>query len=180
MRGGTKMKVLVAVATKHGSTREIADAIVEELRASGLEVDLRAAGSVIEIASYEAVVFGSAVYTGGWLADATRFAHAHSWALRRMPVWLFSSGPIGLEGTKLLGDRPEVPELLKLTQAREHRVFRGKLDKQNLDAVDRYVTRVVQAPEGDFRDWEAVRDWARSIAASLKRLEVHAVRGGDN
>jgi menaquinone-dependent protoporphyrinogen oxidase len=172
------MKVLVAVATKHGSTREIADAIVEELRASGLEVDLRAAGSVIEIASYEAVVLGSAVYTGGWLADATRFAHAHGPALRKMPVWLFSSGPIGRDDPKLLDDPPETPELFKLTQAREHRLFGGKLDKESLDRVDQYVARVVHASEGDFRDWDAVREWARSIAASLNPAEAHTTEGG--
>ncbi|TMB65070.1 MAG: flavodoxin [Chloroflexi bacterium] len=166
------MKVLVTVATKHGSTREIAEMIADELRASGLEVDVREAGSVIEITSYEAVVLGSAVYTGGWLADATRFAHAHGPALRKMPVWLFSSGPIGVDDAKLLDDPPETPELFKLTQAREHRLFGGKLDKESLDRFDQYVARVVQAPEGDFRDWDAVRAWARRIASSLAGVQT--------
>lgn len=33
------MKVLVAVASRHGSTREIAGAIADELRATGIEAD---------------------------------------------------------------------------------------------------------------------------------------------
>jgi menaquinone-dependent protoporphyrinogen oxidase len=165
------MKVLVAVATKHGSTGEIAEAIAGELRASGLEVELRPAESVPDIDGYDAVVLGSAVYTGGWLPEARRFAHADAAALRRVPVWLFSSGPIGAEDPKPLGDPAEVPELMALTQAREHRVFAGKLDKQTLGLAERLVTRVVQAPEGDFRDWQAVRAWARSIARSLRRAE---------
>ena len=80
---------------------------------------------------------------------------------------------------KTLDDPPEVQELMKASQAREHRLFAGRLDKQNLGLAERSVSRVVQAPEGDFRDWEAVRDWARSIAASLNPADVLTVEGGD-
>jgi len=68
---------------------------------------------------------------------------------------------------------------MALTQAREHKVFAGKLDKQSLGLAERFVTRVVQAPEGDFRDWQAIRDWARSIAASLNQVEARAVQDGE-
>jgi menaquinone-dependent protoporphyrinogen oxidase len=180
---GTKeeqtMKVLVTVATKHGSTGEIAEVIADELRTSGLEVDLLAANVVPDIAEYDAVVLGSAVYTGGWLPAARRFAHANREALRRLPVWLFSSGPIGADEPKPLGDPAEIPELVEVTQAREHRVFAGKLDKRSLGLAERLVTRVVEAPEGDFRDWEAVRDWSRGIALSLSRTEAYTTEGGD-
>ena len=161
------MKVLVSVASHHGSTSEIAEAITGELRASGVEAELRAADAVQDITGYNAVVFGSAVYTGEWLAAAKCFARAHAWALRTMPVWLFSSGPIGAGDPKPLGDPAEIPELLKLTGAREHKLFAGKLDRQSLGIAERLVTRVAQALEGDFRDWDAVRAWARNIAASL-------------
>jgi menaquinone-dependent protoporphyrinogen oxidase len=173
------MKVLVSVATKHGSTREIAETIADELRASGLEVDLQSAEAVRDIAGYGAVVLGSAVYTGGWLAAAKRFVRAHGPALRTVPVWLFSSGPIGADDPKPLSDLPEIPQLIERTRALEHRMFAGKLDKQGLGLAERSVTRVIQAPEGDFREWQAVRDWARSIATSLGRVEANEVQGGD-
>jgi menaquinone-dependent protoporphyrinogen oxidase len=173
------MKVLVAVATKHGSTGEIAEAIAGELRAAGLEVDVRPAGSVFEIAGYRAVILGSSVYAGDWLADARRFARVYGPALQRVPVWLFSSGPIGGDDSKLLNDRPDVSELKNLTKAREHRMFPGKLDKQSLDRLEQYVTRVVEAPQGDFRDWDAIRAWARGIAGYL-RVELYATEGGDH
>jgi menaquinone-dependent protoporphyrinogen oxidase len=172
------MKVLVIVVSKHGSTGEIAEKIAAELRASGLEVDLRGGDAARDISGYKAVVLGSAVYTGGWLAPAKRFARSHASVLRSMPVWLFSSGPIGADEPKPLGDPAEIPELMALTRAREHRVFAGNLDKGKLSLAERLVTRVVQAPEGDFRDWEAVRAWARSIAASLSSVEAKAVQGG--
>lgn len=164
------MKVLVAVASRHDATRGIAEVIADELETSGLEVELRDADAVANIADYQAVVLGSAIYTGGWLAEARHLVDFNGPALRKVPVWLFSSGPIGTDDTKTLDDPPEVAELIKATQAREHRVFAGRLDKQNLGLAERSVSRVVQAPEGDFRDLGAVIEWARSIALSLARV----------
>ncbi len=39
--GNSGVKVLLVVASKHGSTLEIAQALAGELQKSGLEVDLR-------------------------------------------------------------------------------------------------------------------------------------------
>ena len=157
----------MAVASRHAATRGIAEVIADELRTSGLEVDLRDADAMANIADYQAVVLGSAVYTGGWLWAAKHFALARSTELRKVPVWLFSSGAIGPEGARTLDDVPEIPELMKATHAREHRLFAGRLDKENLDLAERFVSRVVQAPEGDFRDLGEVIEWAQSIASAL-------------
>jgi menaquinone-dependent protoporphyrinogen oxidase len=164
------MKVLVAIASRHDATRGIAEVIADELVTSGLEVDLRDADAVEDIADYQAAVVGSAVYTGGWLAEARHLVDFNGPALRKVPVWLFSSGPIGTDDTKTLDDLPEVQELMKATGAREHRVFAGRLDKRNLDVAERLVSKVVDAPEGDFRDLGAIIEWAGSIASSLARV----------
>jgi len=161
------MKALVAFASRHSATRDIAEVIADELGASGLEVDLRETDDVPDLADYQAVVLGSAVYTGDWLRGARHFVRAHQKALRTMPVWLFSSGPVGPDDARTLSDPPAVPELMRATQAREHRVFAGRLDKRRLDPAERLVSKVVEAPEGDFRDLGAIIEWARSISASL-------------
>src|SRR5690606_4497835 len=72
--GGNLMRILVAVASKHGSTREIAEAIAQELKSQGLDVDLQPVETVIQVSNYDAVVFGSAIYAGSWLPAAKRFA----------------------------------------------------------------------------------------------------------
>jgi len=166
------MKVLVAVASRHNATRGIAEVIADELEASGLAVDFRDVDAVPDIADYQAVVLGSAVYTGGWLRRARHFVQVHGPALRMLPVWLFSSGPIGDDDARTLGDPPEVSELMRATKAREHRVFAGKLDKRSLDLGERLVSKVVDAPEGDFRDLSAIIEWARSIALFLVPLQT--------
>jgi len=171
------MKVLVAVASRHNATRDIAEVIADELRACGLEVDLRDAEAVSKITDYQAVVLGSAVYTGDWLPNARHFVRAHGPDLRAIPVWLFSSGPIGADEAWILGDPPEVAELIKATQAREHQVFAGRLDKQALGLAERLVSKVVEAPEGDYRDLGAIIEWARSIGSSLARPDAGVTKG---
>ena len=161
------MKVLVAVASRHNATRDIAELIADELQTSGLEVDLRAADAVSDMAGYDAIVLGSAVYTGSWLPEARHLVDFQGPALRKVPVWLFSSGPIGTDEPKQLGDPPETPYLMRATQAREHRTFSGKLDKGGLNLAERSVSRVIEAPEGDYRELGEVIEWADSIASQL-------------
>jgi menaquinone-dependent protoporphyrinogen oxidase len=160
------MKLLIAVSSKHGSTREIAQSIGETIRDAGIEVDVVDAQDVESVALYDAVIVGSAVHWGRWMGPARDLVDRFADALRTCPVWLFSSGPLGrdivdpadaAEGTKLLG----------LVGAREHRVFPGKADKQELGFVERRIVSMVKSPWGDHRDWPAIHEWAASIAWEL-------------
>lgn len=161
------MKILIVVASKHGSTREIAEAMGEEMRAAGHEADLFDAGEAPPPHEYDGVIVGSAVYMGRWMAEAQTYVEAHSAALKELPVWLFSSGPLGDEYPEGMGIPENIEELMTLTGAQEHEVFVGKLDKSELGLGERLVTRAVKAPAGDFRDWKAIRRWARLIARNF-------------
>lgn len=162
------MTALVAVASRHGSTREIADAIAAELRAAGIDTDLKEVTAVGDATIYDAIVLGSAVYMGNWLPEARTWAMRHQAELANRPLWLFSSGPLGSDDPQPKDQLTSVVTLAAESGAREHRVFAGKLDPSTLGVRERLVTRVVHPPQGDFRDWEAIRGWARQIAAELE------------
>jgi menaquinone-dependent protoporphyrinogen oxidase len=81
-------------------------------------------------------------------------------------VWLFSSGPVG-DPPKPEEDPVDVAELLAQTNAREHRVFAGKLVRRQLSFPERAITTALRVPEGDFRDWTEIRRWAAEIAGAL-------------
>lgn len=164
------MRVLIAVASRHGSTYEIAEVIAAEVRAAGDVVDLRAAEDVDSLESYDAVVLGSAVYMGKWLPEARQFVTRHRARLAAIPVWLFCSGPLGHDDPKPAGDPAGLDDLIQATQARGHRIFSGKLDMRGLGMGERLIVRMVKAPEGDIRDWDAIRAWAREIATELPLL----------
>ena len=161
------MSILIAVATRHGSTREIADAIAAELRGTGHTVQVQDITDGLVLENHTAVVIGSAVYMGSWLPEAAQFIEDHHVQLRGKAVWLFSSGPLGSEDPKLHGDPAQISKLIESTGARGHRTFVGKLDSHRLSLGERFVTKMVNAPEGDFRDWDAVRGWADEIAGAM-------------
>jgi menaquinone-dependent protoporphyrinogen oxidase len=168
------MKILIAYASRHGSTREIAQVLAQELRVCGHSVAVRTVGEVERLDGYEAAVIGSAVYLSNWLPEARRFVTEHDQQLARIPVWLFSSGPLGSDDPQPTGDPAHLDDLVHMIRAQSHRVLVGKMDRSGLGPAERLVARVVKAPEGDFRDWDVIRAWAREIALALPALTVSA------
>ena len=161
------MNVIIVVGSKHGSTRAIAEAVGDELRDRGLDVSIAEAdASDVSLDGYDAAVIGSAVYVGRWMKDARIFLEANRESLRGMPVWLFSSGPLG-DGSEQPDELADVRAFADDVQARDHRVFAGKLDKADLSLAERAAVRMVHAPYGDAREWEAIRSWANTIAEDL-------------
>jgi menaquinone-dependent protoporphyrinogen oxidase len=172
-------RVLVVVASKHGSTTEIARALASALGASGADGEAALSAVVVpahqrpDPSPFDAVVIGSAVYVGRWLEDAREYAAHHAATLRARPVWLFSSGPIG--APPFPPDEPyDAAPITALTGARAHRVFPGRLDKSLLSFGERAMVTAMRAPLGDFRDWDAVAAWADEIAATLRGTPVSA------
>ena len=159
------MQVLVAYATKHGSTGEIAAAIGATLLDAGLDVEVRSAHDVHTLAPYGAVVLGSALYSAHWQRDANRFVKRHLAELQRRPVWLFSSGP--LDHSAEFDDIPltdhVAPEVAPIG-ARGHRTFGGRL-LEGTPGVD--ASMLATHRVGDFRNWAHIEAWAGGIAAAL-------------
>jgi menaquinone-dependent protoporphyrinogen oxidase len=167
------MKVLVCAASKHGATVGIADAIGSELRRRGFEVTVSAPHEVDSIDDCDALVLGSAVYAGHWMKPAVELVKRFAEGFSGKPVWLFSSGPIG-DPPKPTEDPVDVAEVTTVTDAREHRLFAGKLDKATLSFPERAIVGALRAPYGDFRDWDEIQTWASEIALSLSEADSRA------
>ena len=163
------MRVLVAVASKHGSTRELAMSLGRYLAHHGLDVDVRDIPAIHAIDEYDAVVIGSAVYAGRWRREARHFVKRHAGELINRPVWLFSSGPLGDPSEDEDGG-VRLESIVKAIGAHEHRVFDGALDRSRLNPVERGIVHMVGAPQGDFRNWADVADWAVRIS---DELDIH-------
>jgi len=161
-------RVLVAVASRHGATVGIAESIAEGIRAGlpGSAVDVRRAADVADISGYDAVVLGSAVYFGHWLEEARELLLRCAIPLWNLPVWIFSSGPVGHPARPPEG-LLDIDEVQRLTRAVEHRLFPGRLDPSLLDFGERAVVVAVAAAHGDFRDPAAARAWGAGIAAAV-------------
>jgi menaquinone-dependent protoporphyrinogen oxidase len=161
------MDVLVTAASKYGATGEIAGVIGEVLTERGLDATVVPCDQVDTVDGYDAVVLGSAVYAGHWLKAARALVDRSGDELAARPVWLFSSGPIG-DPPKPEEDPVDVAEILAATNAREHRVFAGKLVRKRLGFADKAIAVALRVPDGDFRDWAEIKGWAAEIAATLR------------
>lgn len=183
---GRAPRVLVAHASRHGSTAEIADRIAERLAAAGLDAVAMDVDDVDEEADFDAYVVGGAAYMFHWLKPATAFVRRHEELLARRPVWLFSSGPVGDETVDEDGNdvlevsRPkEFDQLHDLLEPRDEQVFFGKWDPDAppVGLAER-VMRLAPAgardalPAGDYRDWEVIDAWADQIATALQTSQA--------
>lgn len=161
------MNILVAVATRHGATLAIAETVASTIgQTADADVDVVALDDVTSVDGYDAVVLGSAVYMGRWLGVARKFVDAHATELAARPVWLFSSGPIG-DPPQPNDDPVGVPELMRVTHARGHQTFSGRLQRHGLHLAEKTVVRALHVPDGDFRDFDAVKVWATDIGHAL-------------
>lgn len=151
--------VLVAYASKHGSTREIAERICETIQATGLRAHLRSAAGADDVDGYSAVVLGGSVYTGRWHRQAHRFLRRHRDALAHRPLAVFASGPVA--GGPV--DWRQAREQLDSALARHDvdpvavEVFGGRIEPSQL------LFPLSRMPATDCRDWDAIEAWGRSL-----------------
>jgi menaquinone-dependent protoporphyrinogen oxidase len=160
-------RVLVAYASKLGSTAEIAETIAQVLRDGGHEASAVPARDVASLDDWDAVVLGSALYSAYWQRDARRFVTRFRDGLIARPLWLFSGGPLDRRLARV--DQPITPDGAQLTAglgARAHRTFGGRL-KPDADVP----SQVLQTHRfGDFRDWQKIVDYGYRIGRELDRM----------
>jgi len=185
------MSVLVTWGSKRGGTQGIARMVAEELRGSGLEVEVLGPREALRATGFEAAVVGGALYANRWHRAARRFVRVREKDLRRVPVWLFSSGPLDDSSEK--GEIPptaEVSVLMGRVGAQGHATFGGRLAS---DARGFPASAMARKHSGDWRNESRIRAWAREVAralpsarpgpvvvppgGSLMRLLAHAAAG---
>ncbi len=163
--------VLVAYASKYGSTQGVAERIAEHLRLVGADVELRPCEEVADLSDYDAVVFGSPVFDGRWTPVGEQFIEAHESALAALPVWLFSVGSFGdtkrLIGPMMKREPKNISAVEQAIHPREYRVFAGVIDRHRWPLASRMFFHALGGRFGDNRDWHEIEAWADRIAAAL-------------
>ncbi len=175
----TDKKVLVAYASYCGTTGGVAEAIGKVLCDRGAVVDVHLVKNGGDLGSYQAAVIGSATRMASWSPEAISFVEGHKKMLSRIPVAYF------LTCMTLVKDTEEsrrmarsymepvlkaVPEVKPIDMG----LFPGALDYSKLNLMYRTVMKYKMekkgVPEGDFRDWAAIRTWAVGLSSPLLAL----------
>ncbi|MBN1366731.1 MAG: flavodoxin domain-containing protein [Dehalococcoidales bacterium] len=165
-------KILVAYGSKYGATAGIAQKIGETLQQEGLKVDILSAKKVTDISSYKAVVLGSAAYMFQWRKEVVKLLQDKENQLAEKPVWLFTSGPLEEGDPVKLLEGKIIPKALQPVldriKPRGITVFGGAIDLNKVNFFERFIFKRVKASSGDFRNWDTITTWAKSIANTLK------------
>ena len=169
-------RVLIAYASMHGSTGDVAGVIGKVLCAAGASVDILPVKQVDDLGPYRAAVIGSAVRSDRWLPEAQEFVASNRVVLSRMPTAYFLtcltlavSTAENLQKARSFLDpvREEVPEVRPVGTG----LFAGVLDYSQygaaIHAVMRYKMWAKGIGEGDYRDWQAIRAWADQVKSAI-------------
>jgi menaquinone-dependent protoporphyrinogen oxidase len=162
--------VLIAYASKAGSSAEVASAIGRRLADRGFRVDVRRAGRVRSLDAYGAVVVGSAIRAGQWLSEASAFVKTHREALATRKTAFFTLCMTLSQDTS--ENREKVAAYLEPVRAilepDQIAFFAGKMDYSKLALVPRLIVKRMKVPEGDFRNWDAIGSWADLLSTEMR------------
>lgn len=139
--------------------------MAETLRERGVDVVAASADQVRELAGFDAVIVGGALYASRWTAVACRFVARNVAALRKLPVWFFSSGPLddSADGGQIEATH-QVGVLAERVGALGHVTFGGRLSP---DAKGFPASAMAKEQSGDWRNPERIRAWAAELATKL-------------
>ena len=162
--------VLVGYATRYSSTQEVAEMVAATLRECGLEVDVQPLRKVGTFAKYSGIVLGAPLFMFHWQKDAHGFLSHHRRELIERSVAVFALGPVHephdekeWEASRSQLDK----ELAKHPWFKPIAIemFGGKYDPARLGFPLNLMTG--KEPASDIRNWDAIRAWARNLAAKL-------------
>ena len=164
------MNVLMAYATRNGSTQQVAEAIAVALREVGVQVTALPARTIRESAAgCDLIVVGAPLYSGRWHRDAHRFLKRHRQELAVVPVAVFGMGP-----------RNDAEDAWRrshnqLDQALARHKWLAPAAVTVFGGADR--PRRGKRPRRDLRDWRAIHAWAAEVLTMAARDSAGHHRG---
>jgi len=161
----TRRKVLIAYATRAGSTASVAERVAEVLNQKGFVAQAMAIKEVRDTAPYDAVVLGSSIRAGKLMPEVFRFLDKNKTALEAKPFAAFivcltmkdSDEKNRATANSYLGP------LRLLVKPASEGLFAGAYDPQKLGFIERQIMKMIKAPPGDFRKWDQVEAWATGL-----------------
>lgn len=164
-------KVLVAYASKYGSTKEVAEKVGAVIREKGESVDIKTVEDINSVDEYDKIVLGAALYAGNLSRAARKFLNRNQAGLAAKPVSMFVLGPIGPDEAEMTGAKEQLAKLLEKYEwlkpvATE--VFIGKFDATMLKFPVTILLKLPASPlygmtQQDNRDWNAISAWATNV-----------------
>jgi menaquinone-dependent protoporphyrinogen oxidase len=162
-------KILVAYASKSGSTVQIAETIGKSLSDKGATVDVRPIKMVTSLDGYRAVVIGSGIRMGSWLPEAVDFVKKNQAKLSQVPTAFFSVHLQNLDDAAESRTKREAytAPVRQIVNPKVEGFFAGKMEFAKLSFLESLISKALNAKEQDLRDWNKIRAWAENAYPTL-------------
>ena len=183
-------KVLIVYGTRYGATESTAQEIAKVMQTEGIEVKLSNAKEekINDISPYDLIVVGSGMQMGKWTGSAEKFLSRFQKELSSKKVAIFVSSA----AEALTEFEKKTEEIAKMRK----QYLEDKAAKYNLQPVSMVIFggvwdfnkmfflfrktlasikpkieaagfKEIQPGLYDTRDWDAIRAWAKEIAACI-------------
>ncbi|PKQ16533.1 MAG: hypothetical protein CVT67_03815 [Actinobacteria bacterium HGW-Actinobacteria-7] len=163
-------KFMVVYGTKSGCTRGVAQRIGECLARKGADVDVVSAQEADGLAAYDAVIVGSGIRMSQWHEPARAWVAQNAEQLQQIPVAFYT---VNLTMAKEPERAPEVrawtdPVIESSgVSPLDIGLFAGWNEPKEFSFIERTVLKALKAPQGDFRDWDAIDAWAETVSEKM-------------
>ncbi len=161
-------KILIAYASKAGSTAEIATRMGQTLVKNNIAVDVLPVNKVSDLSAYSAVIVGSAIRMSKPLPEVLTFIEKNQAVLQKIPFHVFIACMTLNEDTE--ANRKTVSAYLDpvraLVKPTTEGLFAGVMDLGKLPLLEQLMMRMMKAPQGDFRNWDLINGWAGNLSSN--------------
>lgn len=158
-------KILIAYASKAGSTIEIANYMGKILKDKGIQVDVLPVHTVMDISAYQSVILGSAIRVGKILPEAMKFVENNQVELQKKQFGVFvvcmTLNQDTEENRKIVSDY--LIPVRALVKPDSEGYFAGVMDLNKLNLLEKMIMKAMKAPVGDFRKWDQVEAWSGNL-----------------
>lgn len=162
--------ILVAYATRYGSTKEVAESVANTLQQAGFPVSMTPLREVRSLDGVDAVIMGAPLQMFHWHPDALNFLNRFKTQVSNLPVAVFALGPFHVEESEFAQARTQLgDELAKYPwfSPLDVIIFGGKYDPARLAFPMNMFPALKQMPAVNIRDWEVIRGWAQRMGEKL-------------
>ena len=183
------MKILIAYASAHGSTKEIARFMGRVFSTYNAEITVANVEDIQSVEGYDVFVLGSAIHAGLWLKQMLTFFDRFEYQLAEKPMYFWVTCIRALEddGRKHALKYYFDYNLLENYRVRQFEVFTGKLDTSSITRQEQWYLAANYdgkiAPGNirhDYRDWQTIAAWTNNVAKDLELQPVfESIQSGD-
>ncbi len=161
--------ILVAYATRAGSTEDIAEYVGRVLRDTGATVDVQNVKHIQDVSGYDALILGSAIRNSSVLPEAVHFLTRFRKPLAAMDVAYFIVCLTMAEDTPENRQKADVflKPLCNFKQPISKGLFAGAVNHARLGWIWRFLLRNAKdagaLAEADHLNWGAIEAWAKDL-----------------